>query len=927
MSEVQISDFSQFFFDLNGKPPFPWQERLAQRVCAEGWPSVIDLPTASGKTACVDIALFALAARGGEAPRRIFFVVDRRVIVSEVVVRAKRIMKSLEKAETESLKRVAGQLRRIAGGDKPLKAYELRGGAYRDEAWVDSPLQPLVVASTVDQVGSRLLFRGYGVSENSWPLHAGLIANDALVFLDEAHCSKAFAQTLQAIAEYRGDQWTADSIGRPFHFVEMTATPVLASAEHDRFQITDEDRKPEFLGERIYAEKPTALIEIKCRKEDGHKFAAALVAEALRVADEASAKRVVIMVNRVQTAKAAYERLREKDLDTLLVIGRMRPIDRDRMQKEWEPLKAGVVKRSAEEPRKFVVSTQCLEVGADLDFDVLVSECASIDALRQRFGRLDRLGQFQRARGSIVVASWQLTGREHDPVYGEALQKTWHWLQEIGTNDMVNMSIESKSGEMRTVAEHWQTVSADDKQSMQMQGENAPYLLPAHLDALVQTSPRPEPEPLIELFLHGPKHSVPDVQVVWRGDLDGAEPDEWPEIVALCPPSSMEAMPVSITAFQKWFTGKASTDESDLEIAARSDEVEESAEYKRSVLIWRGTEDSAIARSATEIRPGDTLVLPTSTKAWKEFGYKPEAFQEDIGDQARFGLRRGICLRLQPSLLNEWPPTEARDDLKKLVGRDGTEDETWALLRILSKEGLPEWCPPIEDWAQPGSLSRYPDGSGYVLEGRISKQGKGKTQVLLREHLDHVADEAERVTGDLIAPGLKKALITAARFHDYGKADVRYQAWLRGGDVLAAQYAPKPLAKSGRNLTVKQTECGLPPGFRHEVLSLLFAAKGVDPIHGTRDLILHLIASHHGRCRPFAPVAIDNSATCLTFEEISICREERVGEPQACLTIEAADRFWNLTRQYGWWGLAYLEALLRLADWKASDNEGAEVSQ
>jgi len=126
---------------------------------------------------------------------------------------------------------------------------------------------------------------------------------------------------------------------------------------------------------------------------------------------------------------------------------------------------------------------------------------------------------------------------------------------------------------------------------------------------------------------------------------------------------------------------------------------------------------------------------------------------------------------------------------------------------------------------------------------------------------------------------------------------------------------------------VKQTECGLPPGFRHEVLSLLFAAKGVDPIHGTRDLILHLIASHHGRCRPFAPVAIDNSATCLTFEEISICGEERVGEPQACLTIEAADRFWNLTRQYGWWGLAYLEALLRLADWKASDNEGAEVSQ
>ena len=70
-----------------GYEPFPWQKRLAKRVCGGEWPRAIALPTAAGKTACIDIAVFALACRAKDAPRRIFFVVDRRIVVDQANAR------------------------------------------------------------------------------------------------------------------------------------------------------------------------------------------------------------------------------------------------------------------------------------------------------------------------------------------------------------------------------------------------------------------------------------------------------------------------------------------------------------------------------------------------------------------------------------------------------------------------------------------------------------------------------------------------------------------------------------------------------------------------------------------------------------------------------------------------------------------------
>jgi len=93
----------------------------------------------------------------------------------------------------------------------------------------------------------------------------------------------------------------------------------------------------------------------------------------------------------------------------------------------------------------------------------------------------------------------------------------------------------------------------------------------------------------------------------------------------------------------------------------------------------------------------------------------------------------------------------------------------------------------------------------------------------------------------------------------------------------------------------------------------------------TRDLILHLIASHHGHARPFAPVVIDEDPPDVSVGDVSITGMERKETPPHRLDSGIAERFWMLTHRFGWWGLAYLEGLLRLADGQASADEDAGI--
>ena len=406
------------------------------------------------------------------------------------------------------------------------------------------------------------------------------------------------------------------------------------------------------------------------------------------------------------------------------------------------------------------------------------------------------------------------------------------------------MGIAAKEGESATVAEQLHNLPSDRKKQLRMPGENGPILLPAHLDALVQTSPTPEPEPFIELFLHGPGRGVADVQVVWRADLEGADPKDWWKIVSLCPPSSREAMPVQISAFRRWFSGDARADEMESDVEGSSAAEDDSEEKRRiPALAWRGDpSESRVVWEAGGIRPGDTTVLRVSEEGWNELGHIPEGAAIDVGDQARFELQRGVSLRLHPNLIKEWPQKPSWQSIEKRIGdddltKDDAEDLLSAYSQELQVEGPAAFLNKIEQLSQL-RLEKYPgEAVGYVLQGRVRHGDKKNNDAVFLD--DHLRD-SENATGKLgtgaVDSTLLDALKTAARFHDYGKADVRYQAWLRGGDTLAALYAPRPIAKSGRVLTRRQQDCGLPEDFRMRHFSLLLHSPSTGRIAPIQSL-------------------------------------------------------------------------------------------
>ncbi len=357
--------------------------------------------------------------------------------------------------------------------------------------------------------------------------------------------------------------------------------------------------------------------------------------------------------------------------------------------------------------------------------------------------------------------------------------------------------------------------------------------------------------------------------------------------------------------------------------------------------------------SGSSVRPGDVIVLPSSYGGHDSYGWTGRA-DEPVVDLGGLTARGGRRFRLDARVLaqlgaGDWGELVvevlAADELTnqhraRIANRlsESASGSTYGALLTATSEWIARsvWDPEFDadgtrvrlDLVESGTASRFAATSDDGTES-TSRILANPAPVVLSQHLVNVGDRSERHASKLgLSAELVAAVRLAGRFHDLGKADVRFQTLLHNGRRHRAEAvrfdANTALAKSerlspGSERAISQ-QSGWPRGLRHEAVSLALVGAAPDPIFDgvDRELVEHLVASHHGHARPLFPAVVDTAPADveITFDGITF----RASIPGLQNGLDHASTFETLCGRYGSWGLALLESIVRLSDMSVSED-------
>lgn len=922
LPSITREEFSDFFAALNPAPkekqkhyPFSWQEEVLDHICEHGvWPERINAPTGSGKSSVVDIHLFAnaLAAVGAapRVPRRLCVTVGRRALVDSQADRAREILKCMEDAladgsgEPDILRRVAEalqsfQTRNDEKGSKPFETGHIRGELSNRNLPVTDISACAIIAATPDMYGSRALFRGYGSTKAARPRETALLTMDTVMVLDEAHMNRQLLHTTQRIAEL---QKREVNLGVPtLQVVETTATPSTEDSDSTTLGVDIEALdKPndEELRKRVYSHKELMLHPIdKWDGKPGNSPTVNAAVDAIkkflahREASESSeeAHTIGCIVNHVRTAIAIKEALVknkviEKEEEVQLLVGRMRPYDLKKLQKKHSKLFTTKGDKSV----KVVVATQTLEVGIDVDFADLVTELAPASSLAQRFGRVNRLGH--RTDSKVVViepASGDSVKKDAPPYKAVDLSNAYGWLEALNgaENPSVNPAAMVKNP------------------PVQSSPERLLYQRPEWPDLLEfsRTDENPYDEPDLDLWLHDSLDAETAMGgVIVRDNL---------------PSNTSAAMEILKTSY--FAPSDRETFPANLKILQEILDYQDEHGVKPRKFLYRQGEISLCQdadhgdESNQSLAPGDVLLLDTGSVPFTNQGIA--VTQREL-PSTKDKLETVPFLNGTLYVYEKCADREER--FRKYLGL--SPEEAAELLDSQALDGQKVIASELSTEAEDGQevIAWYAD----VTDDKKSIEGSDIAQelvlagpVLLDDHQNDVAERTRQLAENLgLAPEFSEALELAAKYHDEGKRDLRFQ------QMLGADPDADALAKSGHRSVAEayraRSRSALPRGWRHEQLSALMVAASPEKVEEHRDLVLRIIGCSHGHGR-----------FSFAHDAGFLLKEGYLPEGTDYEALkEQATRLFNVgywdnlmeqtSRTYGPYATDYLEAVERAAD-------------
>lgn len=890
-------DFDPCFKALTDYDPFPWQRALFEEFRQHRFPGTCDIPTGLGKTSIMAVWLLALAYHARSPalaafPRRLAYVVNRRTVVDQATGDAERMREAL-RAKPE-LAGVVDALRSMAthAYDDPLAISTLRGQFADNAEWRSDPARPAVILGTVDMIGSRLLFSGYGCGFKSRPLHAGFLGQDALLVHDEAHLEPAF-QAL--VAEIESEQRRGREFGR-FCVIALTAT---SRTDGDGLRLTPADRGHDEVRRRIGAKKGIAFHPVV----DEKRISDEVVGCALRHRERNQA--ILVFLRKLEDVQKVVQKLHKAGLAVQTLTGTLRGLERDVLAQKDEIFarflpKPGVVPRPG---AVYLVCTSAGEVGVNISADHMICDLSPFDSMAQRLGRVNRFG-----RGDALVdvvhvagdADAEVTGSTDDDVLDvtatvdtvapdsspeatgsgrkgkapsrmvKAIAKTYSLLRRLPTRQDKRYD-----GSPAALGD----LPAADRQAA---FSPPPVILPASdilFDAWALTSIRERlpGRPPVNDWLRGVEEwEPPETQLAWREEVGVLVGDL---LAQNRPEELLDDYPLKPHELLR--------DRTDRVIECLS----AVASAHPASPVWvvnldgtvRVTTLSELIAGAKEDLSGRIVLLPPvagglanglldGTAAFHQGGLYDVA--DWLADQ------NGSQLRLR-----SWDDAEPPRGMRRVLTidtRPDSDDEPTGAEESTSRR-LWHW---------------------YVRP-RMADDDGSRAAAVQQELATHVRSAGLFAAALAAKLGLEQteaaAVALAAQWHDRGKDRGIWQRSIGNRD-----YPALVLAKSAGKMRPVELS-----GYRHELGSLL-DLSGSPEAGGLSaeelDLLLHLVAAHHGRARPHFPVeeAFDPTHT---------------DEAVAASSREVPRRFARLQWRYGRWGLAYLESLVRAADILASQAE------